>query len=152
MDNIFIHTGHNSYDKALFNKIRNVPLFVKPTGGLWGSPIDSSLDWTSFVNRENFEKQKYGKSSFKFRLNTTKILYINSVNDLDRLPHLNTYENVLGKHLSSSYDELDFEKLAEIYDAMVVYISADYNLYYRLYGWDVDSVLVFNPNVVEVVE
>ena len=71
---------------------------------------------------------------------------------MDRLPHLNTYENVLGKHLSSSYDELDFEKLAEIYDAMVVYISADYNLYYRLYGWDVDSVLVFNPNVVEVVE
>ena len=47
---------------------------------------------------------------------------------------------------------MDFEQLKENYDAIEVDISADNTLYWELYGWDVDSILVLNPNVVEVVE
>lgn len=152
MDNIFIHKGHPTFDPNKFLKIKNIPLFVKPMGGLWGSPIDSSLDWTSFVNGENFNKQKYIKNSFKFKLNTDSVLIIDDAHKLDNLPHLDTWETICDKPMHSFYDELDFEQLAKSYDAMVVLISSDYKLYERLYGWDVDSVLVFNPDVVSVID
>ena len=41
-----------------------------------------------------------------------------------------------------------FEKLAEIYDAVEVSISSDFDLYYKLYGWDCDSIVIMNPDVV----
>ena len=35
------------------------------------------------------------------------------------------------------------------YDAILVNISNDHNLYWALYGWDCDSLLVLNKDVVE---
>ena len=48
----------------------------------------------------------------------------------------------------SSWILLDFEKLAETYDAVEVSISSDFDLYYKLYGWDCDSIVIMNPDVV----
>ena len=41
---------------------------------------------------------------------------------------------------------LDFEKIAEEYDAIEVNI--DNSLYYALYTWDCDSILIMNPNII----
>ena len=43
---------------------------------------------------------------------------------------------------------LDFEKLSKSYDVIEVNISADRDLYWELYGWDCDSILVMNPSVI----
>ncbi|MFR3519297.1 MAG: hypothetical protein ACLTT4_12785 [Coprobacillus cateniformis] len=43
---------------------------------------------------------------------------------------------------------LDFEELKRQYDAIEVNISNDYGLYWKLYGWDCDSILVMNSDVV----
>ena len=43
---------------------------------------------------------------------------------------------------------LDFEKLAQEYDAIEVLISGDPGLYYELYGWDCDSILIMNPEII----
>ena len=44
---------------------------------------------------------------------------------------------------------IDFEKLAEQgWDAVEVKISNDMRLYWALYGWDCDSILIMNPDVV----
>ena len=48
----------------------------------------------------------------------------------------------------SSWVLLDFEKLAETYDAVEVNISSDFNLYYQLYGWDCDSIVIMNPDII----
>ena len=37
-------------------------------------------------------------------------------------------------------------------DAMWVDISADRDLYMELYGWDCDSIVVFNPDIIEQIE
>ena len=47
---------------------------------------------------------------------------------------------------------LDFEKLARDYDAIEVLISNDYRLNTSLMGWDCDSIIVFNPNIIEEVK
>jgi hypothetical protein len=151
MEKIYLHCGHESFVREYFMPIKNIPLFVKPQGGLWGSPINTALGWSKFVEQENFGKTKYNKCYFKFRLNTDKILIIEDASQLDSLPHNDTLGSVFNKSMVSLYDELDFEQIATKYDAMEVLISNDYRLYERLYGWDVDSVLVFNPDVVEVI-
>ena len=44
----------------------------------------------------------------------------------------------------------DFEKmLADGWDAIEFRLSEDSELYWALYGWDCDSILVMNPDVVE---
>ena len=42
---------------------------------------------------------------------------------------------------------LDFEELKKEYDAIEVIISD--GLYYALYGWDCDSILILNKDIVE---
>jgi len=46
---------------------------------------------------------------------------------------------------------LDFNKLKEEYDAIEVFISSDSRLYRALYGWDCDSILIMNKDVIEYV-
>ena len=75
--------------------------------------------------------------------NDARVLYINSVNDLEDLPELH---NEIG---ICSWKLLNFEKLAKTYDAIEVNISGDPELYFALYGWDCDSILIMNPNIIE---
>jgi len=47
---------------------------------------------------------------------------------------------------------LDFEKIKESYDAIELLISKDQRLYYKLYGWDCDCILVLNKDAIEEVK
>ena len=43
----------------------------------------------------------------------------------------------------------DFEKMKENgIDAIFVEISNDHRLYWALYGWDCDSIVVMNPDII----
>ena len=41
--------------------------------------------------------------------------------------------------------EYDFERVAKDYDFIDFKVK---ELYYQLYGWDLDSILVLNPDVI----
>lgn len=75
--------------------------------------------------------------------NGAKILVINNIKLLDKLPQ-NEENHIVNK----LFVTLDFEKLSRQYDAIEVLISEDNRLYELLYGWDCDSILVMNPNVI----
>ena len=47
---------------------------------------------------------------------------------------------------------LDFEKLSKEYDAIEVNISECRDLYYSLYGWDCDSIVIMNPDIIEEIK
>ena len=70
--------------------------------------------------------------------NDAKILTISTCEHLKDLP----------KSCESCYDFLDFEELSKKYDAIEVWISKDSNLYFELYGWDCDSILIMNPKII----
>lgn len=84
-------------------------------------------------------------NAFRFTLSdNAKVLYIDDSGILKRIPSKN--------------DEfmfwviLDFEKLSEQYDAIEVNISKCYRLYHLLYGWDCDSILIMNPDIIQEVK
>ena len=142
--NNYIHYGHTKFDKSVFNKIKNVDCSTKPKGGLWASDVESEHGWKEWCNENEF-RDCYKENSFTFTLSDdAKILYIESVNDLESLPK---GKDKFGLNFLSWY-LLDFEKLAETYDAVEVSISSDFDLYYKLYGWDCDSIVVMNPDIV----
>lgn len=86
-------------------------------------------------------------SSFKFKLSdNARVLLIDQVSKLNGLPLLKDQLATFGI-MGTIY--LNFEKLMEDYDAIEVIISQDHELYYTLYGWDCDSILVMNPDVIE---
>lgn len=145
----YIHYGHKEFIDELFEPIRERALFVKPYGGLWASRTDSTDGWKKWCEEQNFYLSKYSDDSyFKFYLKQgTKLLVINHHEQLNDLPHIE-----IKKRYGFEFDELhflDFEKIAEEYDAMEVLLSSDYQLYWDLYGWDCDSLLVFNKDCIE---
>lgn len=140
----YIHYGSKHFDKNLFKEIKNIP-FVKPEGGLWASREDSENGWKEWTERNKFNTDKYSEDNyFKFKLkNNARILTLKTKNDLEKLPKIES------KNIPSFCEWLDFEKIAEKYDAIEVFIK---ELYWDMYGWDCDSILILNENVVEEME
>lgn len=145
----YVHYGHKSFDKNLFIPIINGRSFLtKPIGGLWASPIDAEYGWKNWCKDEEFCKCE-DENSFTFTLtNNARVLYINDISDTDNLPELNP--DISSEFKISSWVCLDFEKLKEEYDAIEIKISGR-GIYFGLYGWDCDSILIMNPDIIEVI-
>ena len=136
----YIHYGSPSFNISTFEPIINLPRWNKPDGGLWASPKDSDNDWYNWCICNNFKLNKLEKS-FEFDISqNAKILKIHAGSDLRKLePYDYSF------HKWNLYP--DFEAITQDgYDAMEVFINDD-DIYFKLYGWDCDTLLVFNPEV-----
>lgn len=149
---IYAHFGHDHFDAESMDKIQNRTLGVKPVGGIWASPIDAEYGWIDWNETEQFAECNLD-NAFGFTLSDgARVLQITSHGQLMQIAE--EYEAYIpfgmrdiAKMTGSVI--LDFEELAEDYDAIEVSISSDRQLYHDLYGWDCDSILVMNPDVVE---
>lgn len=139
----YIHYGHKNFVKAEFKPIRNAGYeHTKPEGGFWASAEDAKFGWKDWCAAEEFCECKK-ENSFTFSLSDdARVLHICSVEQLEALP----------KQKSNSVNprvvRLDFEKLKDSYDAIQVTISNDRRLYYALFCWDCDCILIMNPDIV----
>jgi hypothetical protein len=157
MSIVYIHYGSNKYDPQKFKTIKNNLLFVKPEGGIWCSPENARYGWKEWCEDQEFHTDKL-ESHFRFTLAPhANILQINNKEDLNVLPKAGS-PVVNGKEFPKSampWVLLDFEKLlADGVDAIQVNMSNDTatrfgeGLYHALYGWDCDSALIMNKDVI----
>lgn len=145
----YIHYGHPEFRPELFREIKNRYAFVKPSGGLWASPVDAERGWKQWCTENNFNTDRLS-DNFTFKLSeNSNILHIRSIHDLQTLPQ---QENLVFK---PAWTVLDFEKLlAEGWDAIELHLSEEEDcgyldgLYWELYGWDCDSILIMNSEVI----
>lgn len=149
-DKIYVHYGNDHFDESLFCRIRNREYSNKPFGGLWASPEESDITWKEWCDFEEF--RKYDENDcFKFKLKpNAKVLVLECKDDLANLPRVEVDLTYISMNI-----DIDFEKLAEDYDAIMVYIrrGKEYfdSLYHELYGWDCDTLLVMNKEIIEVI-
>lgn len=144
----YIHYGANSFDLNEFNPIQNRHSFNKPLGGLWASPTDAADNWFDWCCENDFRMDTLGES-FQFDISpTSNIISIASVDDgrklVSDLPEIFSFDRTF-----FDIPELciDFEKLLDRgIDAISFKLTPE--TYWLLYGWDVDSLLVFNPDCI----
>lgn len=136
----YTHYGHDKFEKELFSEIINRKYFSKPYGGLWACAENYEYNWFKWCNDNDFHIDN-NKISFEFEIKPdSKILKIHNSAILDTLPQ------AFSRMVDIIY--LDFENLKENYDAIEVLISKDQNLYWSLYGWDCDSILIMNKDII----
>lgn len=138
---VYIHYGDDTFRKM--NPIKNIVWFTKPHGGLWASRVGDPQGWKDWCETEEFRLNALG-SYFLFTLKPeARVLELSHEDQLKNLPKLKPYN----KNDMWSECILDFEKLAMEYDA--VEVTNIGRLYYPLYGWDCNSILVMNPDIVD---
>ncbi len=143
--NTYIHYGHRHFDgQNSFKEVENKYGWNKPLGGLWASNINCRYGWKEWVDDNDFHFDKYTDNRwFKFTLkDDAKVLTITDVSQLKDLPQQ------ADKPKFAAEDDyfLDFEKLKDDYDAIELIIND--NLYFALYGWDCDCILILNKDIV----
>lgn len=147
----YIHHGSSKFCAKAFVPITNLDVRNKPLGGLWASPSDAEYGWFEWSMQNGFFTDRL-KKSFEFELSQdVKILELTPDNVWD----LPTQESVglwdIRKRQESHYGMVmgvDFEALAKEYDVLECSITKHPRLYWSLYGWDCDSILVLNPSVI----
>ena len=150
----YIHYGHKKFIDELFEPIQERELFVKPYGGLWASRSDSTMGWKNWCKNQEFHLSKYSDDNyFKFYLKQgTRILVIDNHKQLNDLPHIDV-KSKFGFELSA-FQILDFQKIAEEYDAMEVFHDNYTEIHYSsiFNSWDCDSICIWNLSKIKPIK
>ena len=139
----FIHYGFDRLDKSRIKPIKNEPMWNKPAGGLWASPVGAPFGWKEWCEEEEFFLEKLETfCTFSLR-EDTRIYSIHTKEDVDAMPRQSRTLPFPRAHA------IDFEKmLADGVDVIQFNLSQNWMLQFELNGWDCDSILVLNPGVI----
>ena len=158
-DIVFVSYLPEKFDRKKFKGIEcdsRSQRFNKCKNGLWACPIDSNLGWEQWCKAEDFtsaiDKMKY---SFFFKLRPgAKIYPIDNINDLKKISTAYQILDLGDRRVKQK--KIDFTSLlAKGYDG--IYASENAVRVLRnncniemdeLYTWDVESICIFNPNVI----
>lgn len=140
---VYIHYGSKKFDPKIGFPIGFNYRFakIKPIGGLWASRIGDPDGWKEWCIRNDFRKCRK-RESFCFTISDkAKIKYIETDGDLDR-------ERWFSRHPIDLMNSIDYKLVLEDgYDGIEV-TNID-SVYFTLYGWDCNSIIVLNPDIVE---
>ncbi len=137
-----IHYGDKEYVPGKFIEIKNDD-WIKPRFGLWTSPVDSEYGWKNWCSDNEF-RECHESNSFKLKFKPhAKIVLVDSVDDLLLLP-------VRASNIYTGRNTIDFNFLAQTCDAMWLTDKGERQTRYSdpisLYGWDCETVLIFNKD------
>jgi len=170
MSKRYIHYGSERFVLKRFNDISNrneIHPVCKPNGGLWASPVDANIGWKYWCEVEHFHTERL-EHSFTFTLaDDAKILYLNDIvhknsdktltmdsqfkNTIRLFDTTYAYRDKNQKPDLTDYEMyIDFWRLKNLYNYDAIELTMTDFFYWLLYGWDVDSLLVLNPDCVVV--
>ncbi len=123
--------------------IENITYHNKPSGGLWTSPVNSNYGWVHWCEQEEYSATpEYVDLEFHGRL-----LVVDGIYDLSKLP--------IARNGDLCTPTVLFEELLQDYDGIHLTEDGQWATRYAdlvdLYGWDCESVLVFNPCCLTIV-
>lgn len=151
MSKKYIHYGSPAFCKKAFVPITNFEFLNKPLGGLWASPVDAERGWYDWVKANDFYPEKL-EQSFEFELSeNARVLELTPDNVWELPIRKDTPKFMLERDRENPLSMImgvDFEALAQEYDVLSCSLSENPSLYWSLYGWDCDCILVLNPEVI----
>lgn len=162
----FVYYGSEPLDIGKIQPIKNAkpgqPV-VKPRNGSWAAPITQEFgdeEWPLFrydeLLGEVISGEKWLLNKFQFKSTyeidpNSKILIIDNDQMVEKLPLYK--DEKLSEMMEEDKYHIDFEKLATMYDGMYVRPEALTSALDDLfYGWDVNSLVVFNKDIIKNLE
>ena len=157
----YIHYGSGHFNPYFFTPVRNSGWQPKPEGGLWGSREGDEFGWEWWCRDANYNTDAL-KMSFRFQLPEAKILTLESIDQLLTLPKIHEWKpkeppkvevgemptmEQLHDWFTPNWCYLDYEKLAQEYDAIELRNSAAFRE--PLPTWDCDCIFVMRAEVVK---
>ena len=153
---IYIHYGANHFDPDKID-VHNNPWRNKPMGCFWGTPEDSPNNWKDWCLCNKHRIRSLNRS-FRFRLKEgTKVYMVDSEEKEKNLPLQKIDTETLLKGINT-YQPIarriyDFETLKKRgYEAVELSISDCPRLSLTMSGWDCDSIVIMNPDAIEVLD
>lgn len=147
----YIHYGHEKFDRNLFVTVRNGTGLNKPVGGLWASPVDAERSWFNWCKNNEFVIGRL-RTSFEFELSQkARVLTLTPDNVWDLPEDEKSFfirRPPEKRDWLSMVEGIDFEALTREYDVLECSLTENPSLYWSLYGWDCDCILVLNPEVI----
>lgn len=147
----YIHYGSPAFSKKAFMSITNFEFLNKPRGGLWASPVDAERSWHDWVKDNEFYPKRL-ELSFEFELSENARVLELTPDNVWELPLVKNLPEFMTardrKNPCGMVMGVDFEALAQEYDVLSCSLSENPSLYWSLYGWDCDCILVLNPEVI----
>lgn len=141
-----IHYGATEFRQELFKPVKN--WFNKPKGGIWASPVDSKWGWKDWCIEEQFRDCEES-NSFRFTLSEDcKLFVIDSFDDLMKMPFIK-----MGPRLNLLIPDFEKFMIADGIDAIHLTEKGLWKTRLTtpgLYGWDCESVLIMNHEVIQL--
>jgi len=149
----YTHYGSDHFCPEFFIPVRNGDWRPKPADGtgLWASRVDDEFGWEAWCRKNHFNLENL-RTCFRFKLPGASILTLEDPDQLISLPKLHFWEpkkplevkhptlEQLREWYVPNWCYLDFEKLAEEYDAIELRNSGAFTD--SLPTWDCDCILV----------
>ena len=148
MSKRYIHYNSDAYNKERLKKAliddKLYRRYDKPHG-LWASPVNTEIGWKEWCEAEDFNVDRLEKS-FEFTLlPEAKVLTITKLEDIDDF--ILVEDGLYGPFY------LNLPLIYNRYDAMEVIVSNNWIRFHDtniFYSWDVDSICVWNPDIIVV--
>lgn len=145
MSKKYIHYGSTAFNPEMWHDVKNGGNITKPTGGLWASPIDAEFGWREW-NAESHFMTCNKENSFVFTLSKkANVLRIHTASDMGKLPQRELEFPTIATQIA-----IDFEKCVKEGIDAIELCTLDNGLYWALYGWDCESIIVLNKDVIKV--
>lgn len=151
MSKKYIHWGCSRFEPKAFVPVTNFEVMNKPIGGLWASPADAKYSWFKWSMNNDFYTDRL-KTSFEFELSPDARILELTRDNVWELPMVKDAglwciprdrDKYFGMVMG-----IDFEALAREWDVLECSLTEYPELYWSLYGWDCDCILVLNPEVI----
>lgn len=153
MSKAYIHYGSEKFDMDKFLEIKDRGLLNpgrntcinKPDYGFWASPIDTDFGWKEFCVNEDFRTDRLSES---FTIELSDDAKVFTVTKLDDIPSDYIFRK---NRYGAEYYNLNFDRIMKDYDAMeLIHSDGHYSELHNdlFYSWDVDSIVIWNPQII----
>lgn len=137
--------GRSVFEPKKFTPMRAGQRWIKPIGGLWSSPVAGGYSWADWCRDETFNVDALALNfAFTFR---GRALVIDGPEDVALMPHSYLTDDLYV--LEIHWDDPFFSAIDGIHLTANGERTTRFHQKYSLYGWDCETVLVFNQGAIK---
>ena len=154
-ETVYVHYGCTAEEFTVnqIQEIKNFPPFAKPMGGFWASPVQAPFGWVDFCRKVDYAPSFGMQKKFCFSLSPeAQIFRVTAREDFELLPKMETAtDSPVGKISMIDFEEcvrcgIDaIEYCYSVHSDEMLSDEMDRNMP----GWDCDSILIMNPQVIQ---